>query len=217
MTPANEPHGPMARIWSGRVRTGDADAYAGLMRSVAVPDYRVIPGNLGAWVLRRDGEAETEFSMLTMWDSLEAVRRFAGDPVDRAHYYDFDSAYLLDLPERVTHFTIDSEVVPPTPSPASRDTIGASCTLEADERAERLAAWRAVRARALSIEQSEGGLRLVFAPTEPLEQLATLVAQESDCCAFYRFTLRVDGPARVLEIHAGTGNAAAARALLGLD
>ena len=140
-----------------------------------------------------------------------------GDPVDRAHYYDFDSAYLLDLPERVTHFTIDSEVVPPTPSPASRDTIGASCTLEADERAERLAAWRAVRARALSIEQSEGGLRLVFAPTEPLEQLATLVAQESDCCAFYRFTLRVDGPARVLEINAGTGNAAAARALLGLD
>jgi heme-degrading monooxygenase HmoA len=187
------------------------------MRSVAVADYRATAGNLGAWVLRRDGDAASEFLMLTMWDSLEAVRRFAGDPADRARYYDFDSGYLLDLPERVAHYTIDSDVVPPAVASGPRDSIGASCTLDAGERAERLAAWRAVRTRALSTDELDGGLRLVLAPSEPLEPLATLVAQESECCAFYRFTLRVDGPARVLEIDAGPGNAAAARALVGLD
>ena len=74
-----------------------------------------------------------------------------------------------------------------------------------------------MRARALSTDEFDGGLRLTIAQSEPLERLVSLVVQESECCAFYRFTMHVDGPARVLEIDAGPGNAAAARALVGLD
>ena len=155
MTAARGSSRPVARIWTGRVRRDDADAYAALMRSTAVPDYRAIPGNLGAWVLRRDDDAGTEIAMLTMWDSLEAVRRFAGEPADRARYYDFDAAYLLERPERVDHFTIDSDVAPASTdfSPADPERlIGAACTLGAAELRERLGQWTALRERAVATD-----------------------------------------------------------------
>lgn len=218
---AERRHRPIARIWNGKVRRSDANRYASLMRSAALPDYRATPGNIGAWVLRRDAEIETEFTMLSMWDSVDAVRGFAGDPVDRARYYDFDAHYLLAAPERVAHFVIDSEVV--GPSMDAREMVdpqrllGGACELAGEELRDRLAEWSAVAARAVGVDTLPGGLRLTFASSEPLDQLATLVAQESECCAFYRFTLRVDGPARILEIDAGRGNASVARALVGLD
>lgn len=218
MTELTGPSRPVARIWSGKVRRGDADAYAALMRSTAVPDYRATAGNVGAWVLRRDDDAVTEIAMLTMWDSLEAVRRFAGEAVDQARYYDFDATYLLERPERVDHFTIDSDVAPASTSAAAdpERLIGAACTLGAAELRERLGQWSALRERAVATDQLPGGLRLILAASESLDDVATLVAQESACCEFYRFTLRVDGPARVLEIDAGAGNAGAVQALLGL-
>jgi hypothetical protein len=95
--------------------------------------------------------------------------------------------------------------------------IGASCTLGTTELRERLSAWRDLRDRALSIEAIAGGARLAFAPDEPLAALARLVALESECCAFYSFSLEVEGPMRRLEISAGAGGEPAVAALLGLE
>jgi hypothetical protein len=46
----------IARRWHGRVPATKAEEYLGLMRDVALPDYRSTAGNLGAWCLhRREG------------------------------------------------------------------------------------------------------------------------------------------------------------------
>lgn len=96
----------IARRWHGRIRTDDAEAYLALMRDVALPDYRAIAGNAGAWCLHRTDGRVTHVEMLTLWDGWDAIERFAGRPADRAKYYDFDRDYLFELDPLVTHFEV---------------------------------------------------------------------------------------------------------------
>jgi heme-degrading monooxygenase HmoA len=96
----------IVRLWHGRVPTAKADAYFGLMRRVAIADYRAIPGNLAAHALRREEGDITHVVMLTFWESLDAIRAFASEPVEAAKYYDFDSDYLLEQEPTVTHYEI---------------------------------------------------------------------------------------------------------------
>ena len=95
--------------------------------------------------------------------------------------------------------------------------IGAACSLNSDEMRERLAEWRGLRDRATSIEPLTGGARLRCDATEPVGPIADLVSRESECCSFYTFTLRIDGPTRQLDISAGAGGEPAVRALVGLE
>jgi hypothetical protein len=44
--------------------------------------------------------------MFTLWDDHRAIRRFAGDELTRAKYYDFDPDFLLELEPEVTHFEV---------------------------------------------------------------------------------------------------------------
>ncbi len=96
----------IARTWHGAVPLAKSDAYLELMRNVAIPDYTKTPGNRGAFVLHRvDGDV-AHFIMLTYWDSLDAVRGFAGDDVSVAKYYDFDAGYLIELEPTVQHYEV---------------------------------------------------------------------------------------------------------------
>jgi heme-degrading monooxygenase HmoA len=69
----------IARLWHGWTTRHDADAYEALLRSKILPGIRRVPGYRGAHLLRRDAEAgEVEFVTITWFDSLDAVRTFAG-------------------------------------------------------------------------------------------------------------------------------------------
>lgn len=70
--------------------------------------YRETPGNRGAWMLRRDEGDRTEFVTLSFWDSLDAVRAFAGDDVERAVFYPEDDRFLVERETRVLHYEIVS-------------------------------------------------------------------------------------------------------------
>lgn len=90
-------------------RSGTAlrsDAYLQLMRTVALPDYGATLGNRGAFALRRRLEDHAEFIMLTLWDSHEAIERFAGPDATTAKYYDFDPDHLLEMAPRAEHFEV---------------------------------------------------------------------------------------------------------------
>ncbi len=103
---AGLPDSAVARIWHGTTPTDKADEYQRLMRTVALPDYRSTPGNLGAFALqRRDGDV-THFIMLTFWESEEAIVAFVGDPVETARYYDFDAGFLLDREPTASHHRV---------------------------------------------------------------------------------------------------------------
>jgi heme-degrading monooxygenase HmoA len=96
----------IARIWRGAVKAGDGDAYADYMRATGLPAYRSTPGNRGAWMLRRDARDRSEFVMFTLWDSLDAVKAFAGEDYERAVFYPEDDRYLIERDLVSTHYDV---------------------------------------------------------------------------------------------------------------
>lgn len=96
----------IARLWRGRVPAARGREYEEYQREVGPPGYRAIPGNRGIFMLGRHRGEEVEIAMLTLWESWDAVRAFAGEPVDRARYYERDRDFLIDPPERVEHFDV---------------------------------------------------------------------------------------------------------------
>ena len=94
--------------------------------------------------------------------------------------------------------------------------LNAACTLGPGAMKERLAEWVALRNRSTDVHLTPEGAALTLAPDESIENVARLVALESECCGFYRFSLRVTGDTRELEIDAGPNGRPAVEALLSI-
>jgi heme-degrading monooxygenase HmoA len=98
----------IARIWRGAVRGEDGDAYADYIRATGLAGYAETPGNQGAWMLRRDVGDRTEFVTFTLWESVDAVKAFAGDDYETAVYYPEDDRYLVERDEKCAHYEVDA-------------------------------------------------------------------------------------------------------------
>ena len=96
----------IARMWHGRTPMEKADAYSAFLNERAIPDYRSIPGNLAVYILRRDEGKTTHFYTFTLWESLEAIRKFAGLEIEKAKYYSEDCGFLLEFEPNVTHWDV---------------------------------------------------------------------------------------------------------------
>jgi heme-degrading monooxygenase HmoA len=96
----------IARTWTGVVRRADADAYAEYIRETGFAQYGRTAGNRGAWMLRRDDGDRTEFITLSMWDSVDAIKAFAGEDIEAAVLYPEDERYLIDGSSSVTHYDV---------------------------------------------------------------------------------------------------------------
>ncbi|SRR6266568_2992876 len=68
----------IARHWRGWTEAQNADAYEDLLKIRVLPALKKVEGYAGGYVLRKDGTHEVEFVVVNLFDSLEAVRRFAG-------------------------------------------------------------------------------------------------------------------------------------------
>ena len=71
-----------------------------------IEHYRSIPGTQGAWILRRSLGDTTEILTFSLWDSMEAVRAFAGENPSRAVFYPEDERFLRERGETVQHYTV---------------------------------------------------------------------------------------------------------------
>ena len=70
-------------------------------------EYAETPGNRGVYLLRRDSEGLARFTIVSLWDSMDAVRAFAGDEPERSVYYPEDDDYLVGERETtVQHFRV---------------------------------------------------------------------------------------------------------------
>ena len=96
----------IARTWRGAVKREDGDAYAAYIDETGIAAYVATPGNLGAWMLRRDVGELTEFVTFTLWDSLESVKAFAGEDHETAVFYPEDDRYLVDRETTTTHYEV---------------------------------------------------------------------------------------------------------------
>jgi heme-degrading monooxygenase HmoA len=89
----------IARTWRGWTRRENADAYERFLRGSLVPQMRQLDGFRGANILRRDVADEVEFVTVTLFESLAAVRAFAGDEYEAA-VIEPEAARLLTRYER---------------------------------------------------------------------------------------------------------------------
>ena len=105
----------IARSWAGATRAADADAYLQYLHATGLAAYRATPGNQGTLALRRITGNRAEFLLITLWESEEAIRRFAGENIDRAVFYSEDDRYLIARDEHVTHYEVVFRAEAPVP------------------------------------------------------------------------------------------------------
>ena len=96
----------IARIWRGRTKAADKDAYFAYLQKTGLKDYASIPGNRGVWTLCRVHEGAAEFVLITHWESWDAIRAFAGPNCENAVYYPEDERFLLEKEPRVAHYEL---------------------------------------------------------------------------------------------------------------
>ena len=100
----------IARIWRGATRAEDADAYAEYIRATGIAGYAATPGNLGAYLLYRVDGSRAEVLTLSLWESMESVRGFAGDDPERAVFYPDDDRFLVERDMTVRHYVVAAAV-----------------------------------------------------------------------------------------------------------
>jgi hypothetical protein len=91
-------------MWRGWTARENADAYEQFLLEDLFPAMREIPGFVGAEVLRRDDGDEVAFVTLTRFESLAAVRAFAGEEYEIPVLEPPALALLTRYDERAEHY-----------------------------------------------------------------------------------------------------------------
>lgn len=101
----------ISRIWHGYTSHDNADAYEALLKSeifVGIQE-RQISGYRGIQLFRRSLENEVEFITVMWFDSLEAVRSFAGEDYEVAVVPPRARALLAHFDARSQHYEVRAE------------------------------------------------------------------------------------------------------------
>jgi len=100
----------IVRTWQGTTDNGeDAHAYFNFITARLLVSLEKLPGYRGAHVLRRDTPEGSTFTVMTRWDSEDAIRAFAGDDVERAIVDPVFRAHLKRFDERAQHHVLVHE------------------------------------------------------------------------------------------------------------
>lgn len=95
------------RKWTGVIRTADEAEYVAYIEGTGTADYAATPGNRGfQMLLRALGDGRSEVTTLSWWESLDAIRGFAGEDIEIARYYPEDDRFLLERPLHVEHHRV---------------------------------------------------------------------------------------------------------------
>jgi heme-degrading monooxygenase HmoA len=101
------------REWRGRASPSKADAYSKHFHNKVVPELRRVAGFAGAQLSRRQLHDNIEFLVLTRWQSMDAIRAFAGTDVEKAVVEPGAVAALVGFDTTVQHYEVVEEVVSP--------------------------------------------------------------------------------------------------------
>jgi heme-degrading monooxygenase HmoA len=105
----------IARVWRGETTAENAEPYLAYLERTGLAEYRRTPGNRGVLALRRIVDGRAQFLLLTLWESEEAVRSFAGDEISRAVFYPEDDRFLVARDDEVDHFQVVHQILDQAP------------------------------------------------------------------------------------------------------
>jgi heme-degrading monooxygenase HmoA len=98
----------IARLWRGSTPEVRSSAFHEYMIRTGVRDCRGTPGNLGVLILKRTDGTLARFCFVSFWESLDAVRRFAGADESKPVLHPEDRDYLVESDEEVLHYEVSS-------------------------------------------------------------------------------------------------------------
>ena len=94
------------RIWRGRTPADKADEYVEYINRTGTAEVGAADGNRGIRVVRNIENGEAEFLFISLWDSIDAIKKFAGEEYETPVYYPDDGKFLLEFEPRVRHFEV---------------------------------------------------------------------------------------------------------------
>jgi heme-degrading monooxygenase HmoA len=101
----------IVRRFRAKATIANAKAYAVFFRDVLTPQLREIPGHRGALVLSEERATNTRIIVLTFWDSMDAIREFAGRNVNHAIVEPEAQQLLSSYDEEVTHHVLEVDTL----------------------------------------------------------------------------------------------------------
>jgi len=96
----------IARIWHGVTLECKSAEFFAYIRGTGEKDCRSTPGNCGVYVLRRVEDGKAHFLFVSLWDSVESIKRFAGSDYEKAVYCPEDEKFLIELEPKVVHYDV---------------------------------------------------------------------------------------------------------------
>ena len=96
----------ISRHWKGIAKPGEADNYIEHLRTDTFPKLSKINGFISASILRRTVEQGTEFLIITVWESIESIERFAGAKADVAVVPEVVQAMMVEYDKIVSHYEV---------------------------------------------------------------------------------------------------------------
>jgi heme-degrading monooxygenase HmoA len=99
----------IARFWTAKTSQAQAPVYIDHFNSHVLATLREVDGYLGARLLERETDGGAEIVVITFWRSLETIRKFAGDDIERAVVSDEIAPLLLYYDQRVRHYDVAVE------------------------------------------------------------------------------------------------------------
>ena len=102
----------IARIWRGNTLPENATEYRARLERSWLEGFRRAPGNRGALVLQREDRGTAEFLVVSFWEDLEAIRRFAGPVPEKAVYDREDDRFLLGKEPEAVHYEVAAGAAP---------------------------------------------------------------------------------------------------------
>jgi heme-degrading monooxygenase HmoA len=96
----------IARIWHGHARPADADVYEAMLKPEVLPGIGKVKGYKGSYLLRRNVDNEVEFITIILWDSIDAVRAFAGPDYETSIIPEERRKYLSQHDPKAAHYEV---------------------------------------------------------------------------------------------------------------
>jgi heme-degrading monooxygenase HmoA len=96
----------ISRLWRALARADQAQEYVRHLRTETFPAVRKIPGFIDASILSRPVGNGVEFLIVTRWDSVEAIARFAGADPEVAVVPAEAAAMMIEYDARARHFEV---------------------------------------------------------------------------------------------------------------
>jgi len=96
----------IARFWTAKVAKAHAHIYADHLKRQVLTALRKVDGSIGTKLLERETSDGVEIVVITLWQSLDSIKKFAGPDVEKAVVSDEVVSLFLQYDQRVRHYNV---------------------------------------------------------------------------------------------------------------